>query len=95
MRHYPQAKHNVRVARRPSDGDMPQAIVEEAEQRGTEIIVIGSPRQALTRAQRAVFGRTVDYVPHHARCRAMVTATRFSNGSFASGISGASGIRRV
>ena len=37
MRHYPQAKHNVRVARRPSDGDMPQAIVEEAERLNAEL----------------------------------------------------------
>ena len=42
------------------------AIVEEAEQRGSEIIVIGTPRKALTRSQRAVFGRTVDYVLRHA-----------------------------
>ncbi len=33
------------------------AIVEEAEQRGTEIIVIGAPRKSLTAVQRAVFGR--------------------------------------
>ncbi len=51
-----------------------QAIVEEARHRGTEIIVLGSPRKALTRAQRAVFGRTVDYVLRHAPCRVMVTA---------------------
>ena len=52
------------------------AIVEEAERRGTEIIVIGTPRKALTSAQRAVFGRTVDYVLKHAPCRVMVTASR-------------------
>ena len=51
------------------------AIVDEAERRGTEIIVIGSPRKALTGAQRAVFGRTVDYVLRHAPCRVMVTAS--------------------
>ena len=52
-----------------------QAIVEEAERRGTEIIVLGSPRKALTHAQRAVFGRTVDHVLRHAPCRVMVTAS--------------------
>jgi len=52
------------------------AIVEEAERRGTEIIVIGTPRKLLTRSQRAVFGRTVDYVLRHAPCRVMVTASR-------------------
>jgi len=51
------------------------AIVDEAERRGSEIIVIGSPRKALTSAQRAVFGRTVDYVLRHAPCRVMVTAS--------------------
>ena len=38
------------------------AIVEEAERRGSEIIVIGTPRKTLTVTQRALFGRTVDYV---------------------------------
>jgi APA family basic amino acid/polyamine antiporter len=51
------------------------AIVEEAERRGSEIIVIGSARKALTSGQRAVFGRTVDYVLRHAPCRVMVTAS--------------------
>ena len=36
MKRYPQAKENVRVARRPSDGDMPQAIVEEADRLNAE-----------------------------------------------------------
>ncbi len=52
------------------------AIVEEAEQRGTEIIVIGTPRKTLTVTERALFGRTVDYVLRNAPCRVMVTATR-------------------
>jgi nucleotide-binding universal stress UspA family protein len=53
-----------------------QAIVEEAEQRGTEIIVLGTPRKTLTASQRAVFGRTVDYVLRNAPCRVMVASTR-------------------
>jgi APA family basic amino acid/polyamine antiporter len=52
------------------------AIVEEAERRGTEIIVIGTPRKHLTRRQRAVFGHTVDYVLRHAPCRVLVTASQ-------------------
>ncbi len=52
-----------------------KAIVEEAERRDTEIIVLGTPRKTLTRAQRALFGRTVDYVLRHAPCRVMVTAS--------------------
>ncbi len=52
------------------------AIVEEAERRGTEIIVIGTPRKSLTASQRAVFGRTVDHVLRNAPCRVMVAAAR-------------------
>jgi basic amino acid/polyamine antiporter, APA family len=53
-----------------------EAIVEEAARRGSEIIVLGSPRRALTARSRAVFGTTVDYVLKHAPCRVMVAATR-------------------
>jgi len=64
------------IARLMRDRSAGKAIVEEAGRRGTEIIVIGTPRKSLTRAQRAVFGRTVDYVLRHAPCRVMVTASR-------------------
>jgi APA family basic amino acid/polyamine antiporter len=50
------------------------AIVEEADARNAEIIVLGSPRRHLTAGQSAVFGKTVDYVLKHARCRVLVTA---------------------
>jgi len=52
-----------------------QAIVEEAERRGTEIIVIGAPKKDIGRRKRAVFGQTVDYVLKNAPCRVMVTAS--------------------
>ena len=48
------------------------AIVDEAERRGTEIIVLGAPRGQ----HRAIFGHTVDYVLKHAPCRVMVAAGR-------------------
>ena len=51
------------------------AIVREAERRGAEVIVIGAPRQDLSRGRRALFGRTVDYVLKNAPCRVLVTAT--------------------
>ncbi len=51
------------------------AIVEEAERRGTEIIVIGAPKKDIGRRKRAVFGNTVDYVLKNAPCRVMVTAS--------------------
>jgi APA family basic amino acid/polyamine antiporter len=48
------------------------AIVEEAERRGTEIIVLGAPRSR----HKNVFGHTVDYVLKHAPSRVMVAAGR-------------------
>jgi APA family basic amino acid/polyamine antiporter len=51
------------------------AIVAEADARGSEIIVLGSPRRALTASHAAVFGSTVDYVLKHAGCRVLVTAS--------------------
>jgi basic amino acid/polyamine antiporter, APA family len=53
-----------------------RAIVEEAERRGTEIIVIGAPRKGEGRRGRGVFGSTVDYVLRNAPCRVMVAASR-------------------
>jgi APA family basic amino acid/polyamine antiporter len=51
-------------------------IVREAERRGAEIIVLGSPRKELTHRRRGVFGSTVDRVMRKAPCRVMVTASR-------------------
>jgi APA family basic amino acid/polyamine antiporter len=47
-----------------------RAIVEEAERRHAEIVVLGAPRER----HRAVFGHTVDFVLKHAPCRVMVAA---------------------
>jgi APA family basic amino acid/polyamine antiporter len=58
-----------RVARARNAG---RAIVEEADRRGSEIIVLGAPRGM----HRAIFGHTVDYVLKHADCRVMVAAGR-------------------
>jgi APA family basic amino acid/polyamine antiporter len=52
-----------------------RAIVDEADRRRSEIIVMGAPRRS-GRAGRAIFGETVDFVLKHAPCRVMVTATR-------------------
>jgi len=49
-----------------------RAIVEEAERRGSDIVVLGTPR----RAHKAIFGHTVDYVLKHAPCRVMIAAGR-------------------
>jgi APA family basic amino acid/polyamine antiporter len=51
-----------------------RAIVDEAERRQTEIIVMGAPRRDMPR--RAVFSDTVDFVLKHAPCRVMVAAGR-------------------
>jgi len=51
------------------------AIVAEAEARQAEIIVLGAHRGELTARQRAVFGKTVDYVLKNAPCRTLVVAS--------------------
>jgi basic amino acid/polyamine antiporter, APA family len=48
-----------------------RAIVDEAERRQSEIIVMGAPR---SRLGGAVFSATVDFVLKHAPCRVMVVA---------------------
>jgi APA family basic amino acid/polyamine antiporter len=50
-----------------------RALVEEAERRGSEVIVLGSPGRSPRSAR--LFGSTVDYVLRHARCKVMVGAT--------------------
>jgi APA family basic amino acid/polyamine antiporter len=47
-----------------------RAIVEEAERRQAEIVVLGAPRGR----HRDIFGKTVDYVLKNAPCRVMVAA---------------------
>jgi basic amino acid/polyamine antiporter, APA family len=49
-----------------------RAIVEEADRRQSEIVVLGAPRSR----HRQIFGQTVDYVLKHAPCRVMVAAGR-------------------
>jgi APA family basic amino acid/polyamine antiporter len=60
-----------RLVRRRRPG---RAIVEEAERRQSEIIVMGAPRRRL--APKGVFGGTTDFVLKHAPCRVMVVAAR-------------------
>jgi basic amino acid/polyamine antiporter, APA family len=51
-----------------------EAIVEEAKQAKSEIIVLSAPRKMRALRGAAVFGSTVDYVLKHAPCRVMVAA---------------------
>jgi APA family basic amino acid/polyamine antiporter len=60
-----------RIARARHAG---RAIVDEAVRRGSEVIVLGAPRDR--HARRAVFGKTVDYVLRQAPTRVMVAAGR-------------------
>ena len=60
-----------RVARARHAG---REIVEEAERRNAEIIVIGAPRLPHRTRRSAIFGKTVDYVLKNAQCRVMVGA---------------------
>ena len=47
-----------------------RAIVEEAQRRQSEIVVLGAPRGR----HKAIFGKTVDFVLKNAPCRVMVAA---------------------
>jgi basic amino acid/polyamine antiporter, APA family len=49
-----------------------RAIVEEADRRQTEIVVLGAPRGR----HRDIFGKTVDYVLKNAPCRVMVAVSK-------------------
>jgi nucleotide-binding universal stress UspA family protein len=51
------------------------AIVEEAERRNAELIVMGAPRRP-ARRRTAIFGPTVDYVLKASPCRVLLTAGR-------------------
>jgi APA family basic amino acid/polyamine antiporter len=51
------------------------AIVEEAESRQAELIVIGAKRR-LARGRTPIFGRTVDLVLKDSPSRVLLTATR-------------------
>jgi APA family basic amino acid/polyamine antiporter len=62
------------IGRLVRDRSAGRAIVREAEQRNSEIIVMGAPRRR--RTQAPVFGGTTDYVLKHAPCRVMVVAAR-------------------
>jgi APA family basic amino acid/polyamine antiporter len=67
------APYGVRVVERVVRArNAGRAIVDEAERRGSEIIVLGAPRGR----HRAIFGHTVDYVLKNAPSRVMVAAGR-------------------
>jgi nucleotide-binding universal stress UspA family protein len=51
-----------------------RAIVDEAERRESEIIVMGAPRRNGRGPRGRVFGGTVDFVLKNAPCRVMVAA---------------------
>ena len=67
------APYGVRVVERVVRArNAGRAIVDEAEHRGSEIVVLGAPRGR----HRGIFGHTVDYVLKHAPSRVMVAAGR-------------------
>jgi APA family basic amino acid/polyamine antiporter len=53
-----------------------RAIVEEAERRHAEIILMGAPRLPHHTRKSAIFGKTVDYVLKNAPSRVMVAAAK-------------------
>jgi basic amino acid/polyamine antiporter, APA family len=62
----------TRLVRARSAG---RAIVEEAERRNAEVIVLGAPRRELV-SRGPIFGRTADYVLKTSPVRVLVTAGR-------------------
>jgi basic amino acid/polyamine antiporter, APA family len=52
------------------------AIVDEVDRRNAELIVLGAPRQRLTRRRGPLFGKTVDYVLKATPARVLLTAGR-------------------
>ncbi|MDQ2981294.1 MAG: universal stress protein [Actinomycetota bacterium] len=62
------------VARLVRERRAGRAIVDEAERRNSEIIVMGAPRRDVRRRSGRIFGDTVDFVLKHAPCRVMVAA---------------------
>jgi basic amino acid/polyamine antiporter, APA family len=63
-----------RIARTRNIG---RAIVDEAERRHSEIIVMAGPRRVrLQRGRRQIFGDAVDFVLRHAPCRVMIATPR-------------------
>jgi APA family basic amino acid/polyamine antiporter len=62
-----------RIARTRNIG---RAIVDEANRRGTEVIVMAGPRRVrLQSGRRQIFGDSVDFVLRHAPCRVMVATS--------------------
>jgi basic amino acid/polyamine antiporter, APA family len=51
-----------------------RAIVDEAERRNSEIIVMGAPRRGAARLRGKIFGGTVDFVLKNAPSRVLVAA---------------------
>ncbi len=49
-----------------------RAIIDEADRRGSQIVVLGAPRST----HKTIFGHTVDYVLKHAPCRVMIATGR-------------------
>jgi nucleotide-binding universal stress UspA family protein len=68
--------YDVRVTPRLVRGrSASREIVREAERRGAEIIVLGSPRKRLTTRRGAVFGSSVDRVLRRAPCRVLIASS--------------------
>jgi basic amino acid/polyamine antiporter, APA family len=63
------------VERVVRDRNAGSAIVEEANRRNAEIVVLGAPRLPHRTRTSEIFGKTVDYVLRNAPCRVMIGAS--------------------
>ncbi|MFM8828792.1 MAG: universal stress protein, partial [Actinomycetota bacterium] len=64
-----------------------RAIVEEARRTNAEVIMMGVARKR--RLGEHIFGRTVDYVLHHAPCRVVIASDAAAPGSTSAEAAGA------
>jgi APA family basic amino acid/polyamine antiporter len=68
-------QHGVRLRARVVRSRAPgEAIVEEAESIGADLVVLWAPRADLAGRRARLFGKTVEYVLRHAECRVLLAA---------------------
>ena len=66
-------EHDVDVATKTDDGDAAQIILDEAEQGGYDLLVVGNKR--MTGASRFLLGSVPNKISHHAPCALLIVRT--------------------
>ena len=66
-------EHDVDVATKTDDGDAAQIILDEAEQGGYDLLVVGN--KGMTGASRFLLGSVPNKISHHAPCALLIVRT--------------------